>query len=99
MTPEGMWKCKDGRVIPINSMSDSHLLNTLQMLERNNFTEIPDLDMVFSVGCYAFSGDTPDGAAMAAEQEYRAILRNPPMVPNPKYKELKLEARARGMER
>ena len=95
MLSEGMWKCKDGRVIPIASMSDQHLDNAIKMLQRKGLIEIPDLDAVFSVGAYAYSGDTPDGAAMAAEQEFQYMLNNPPMIPNPKYQELLRELRAR----
>ena len=95
MLSEGMWRCKDGRLIPISFMSDQHLDNTIKLLERKGLTEIPDLDTVFSVGAYAWSGDTPDGAAMAAEQEFQYMLNNPPMIPNPKYEELLREQKAR----
>ena len=30
-----VWKTKDGTEIPVQSMSDSHLQNTIRMLERN----------------------------------------------------------------
>ena len=30
-----VWKTKDGTEIPIQQMSDKHLMNTINMLERN----------------------------------------------------------------
>lgn len=30
-----VWKTKDGTEIPVQSMSDKHLENTIRMLERN----------------------------------------------------------------
>lgn len=34
-----MWKTKNGREIPIKDMSDTHIANTIRMLERKHYIE------------------------------------------------------------
>lgn len=60
------WKCKDGRVLEVSEMGTDHLKNTIAMLRRNG---VVTPDEFLSCLAYACSGDTPDGAAMAAEAE------------------------------
>lgn len=60
------WKCKDGRELDIKDMETSHLKNAVAMLRRKG---VVTPDEYFSCLAYACSGDTPDGAAMAAEAE------------------------------
>lgn len=95
--PRGMWMTRDERVIPIAGMDDSHLMNTILMLERKGLNQLPDMEPILSVLAYACDGDTPDGAQMAAEQEFHAMMADPPTKVNPKYEELLKEARHRGL--
>lgn len=34
-----VWKCKDGKLIPFEDLSDTHLMNILKMLRRKRKTE------------------------------------------------------------
>ena len=61
------WKCGDGSEVEIGEMSTAHLENAIAMLKRKGFVS---LDVFFSCGAYAFSADTPDGAAACAEAEF-----------------------------
>ena len=93
--PEGMWKTKEGRVIPIASMTDSHLENTIKLFERKGLETLPEFD--FDLYANPFSPDTE--AYYVAEQEIDALLSADPeefpRKPNPKYQELILERNRR----
>lgn len=39
------WKTRDGRVIPIEEMENSHLLNSIRMMIRNGWGSTNPLDM------------------------------------------------------
>lgn len=64
------WKCKDGRELDIKDMETNHLKNAVAMLRRKG---VVTTDEYLSCLAYACSGDTPDGAAMAAEAEFSSM--------------------------
>lgn len=66
------WKCKDGRQIEISDMTDNHLLNAFNMMERKGFVG----DKALSVLCVC-TAEMPDGAAMALESEQSMIADAP----------------------
>lgn len=58
------WKTKEGKVVAIRDMTDSHLKNTVAMLRRN----VGAFEATIRDGIWGYLvGDPPDGAAMAAE--------------------------------
>ena len=59
-----MWKCKDGRQVSVDKMTDSHLMSTKRMLDRKGFCH----SSVFYDACH-YAGTAPDGALMAIESE------------------------------
>ena len=67
------WTTKDGREIPVNQMSDSHIANVILMMRRKPMT-LMQLDYCTPMYGY-LSGDPPDGAAYAVESEIRMIDR------------------------
>lgn len=36
----GIWETKDGRKIPVEEMTDSHIRNTIAMLKRHNVCDL-----------------------------------------------------------
>lgn len=32
-----LWRCRDGRVLKISDMTDSHIRNCIQMIQRSGF--------------------------------------------------------------
>lgn len=60
------WKCKDGRVLELKDIETDHLKNIIAVLRRKGLVT---MDEFLSCAAYACAGSTPDGAAMAAENE------------------------------
>jgi hypothetical protein len=63
------WTCRDGRVVPIAEMGDSHLVNTIRYLERNRETIVFREVLRMGRMCSTFSGDgAMDAADMALDE-------------------------------
>lgn len=63
------WKTKDGRVIRICNMTNSHLLNTIRFLEQKHF------ELMFTMPYPNFNGEM---AQMCAEQEWDQLQNSNP---------------------
>ncbi len=60
-----VWKTKDGRLIPITEMVDSHLKNAIAMLRRQGCCTLDEFEVLFSAPLSAMG----DMASYAVEQE------------------------------
>lgn len=76
MAHEPVWTTKDGKQIKVSDMSDSHLRNTIAMLERATNIKIHNAIYACSVGIN--SPLTGDMAVHAIEQEVDALIDHPP---------------------
>lgn len=84
------WTTREGDVIQISDMTDSHLINTLRMMDRKGF--VPATEVIEYL-----SGSRPNGdAAMDAwEEGLRELYEK---IPSNKMDELAAEAMQRGLE-
>lgn len=88
------WKTREGAVMRISDMSDSHLLNTIKYLERN--ADAMRVNLAYEM--FSYSCSAPDGAAMCAESgsdELLEMSNEEFLNDNPKYKGLVREAKKR----
>lgn len=67
MSNRKMWTCKDGRKIRIKDMTDSHLINTVNLLERKA------LEFKYNVPYPNFQGEM---AQFCAEQEFDNLMES-----------------------
>ena len=72
MTQVDIWTTENGREIPIKDLADPHLINILRMLKRNGVIASSTLE--FYLTC---EPPTADGASMAFDQEFDAVLDSP----------------------
>lgn len=84
------WTTKDGRTIAVKDMSDSHLLNTMKMLERNHSISVIEASRSFPT----FQGDM---AQYYAEQSWFAIQESSVEEMYPIYADMFDEADRRGL--
>lgn len=63
------WKTKDGRVVRVCDMTDSHLLNTIRFLERQH------AQLMFTIPYPNFNGEM---AQICAEQEWEQLQNSNP---------------------
>lgn len=77
-----LWKCKDGRAVPIKDMTTDHIINSMRMLDRMH--EQTQFDMPYP----AFQGEM---AQMYAEQEFDAYMDSSVEDVFPIYKHLEKE--------
>ena len=85
------WVTKDGKVIPIHEMSDSHLVNTINFLNKKH-TDYANMALLSGPPC--FQGEM---AQWAAEQEWLSIADSGPEDLFPQYENLIKEADKRGL--
>ena len=73
MTKNKMWKCQDGRNLPLRDMEEQHLLNTILMLKRKQdmYDQAigPAIDRGMSIPPLEVSGYSLDKWAMWMLQE------------------------------
>ena len=81
-----IWKCKDGREIPISEMTTEHITNSMRMLERMHKQTLMDI----SFPC--FQGEM---AQMFAEQEFDRLMDSEVEDLYPAYKHLRKELKKR----
>ena len=67
----GLWKTKDGRVIPIVDLADNHLEKIIEMLKTNH----PKLPTAYTLRQYLTGPEpTADGALMAFNHEIDQLI-------------------------
>lgn len=90
-----IWMTKTGEEIPVSTMTDSHLLNTLRFLKRNGYIHESVLHS------YLGPGPTADAASMAFQREQDTFfegLCSGEIKPSPWVGILEEEAKKRGLE-
>jgi len=88
------WKTREGAVMRIKDMGDSHLVNTIKYLERH----ATNMRLNQASDMFRYAATAPDGAAMCAESGAEQLLEMSDeefLSEYPKYKGLVREAKKR----
>lgn len=84
-----VWTTKDGQRIRIKDMTDTHLMNTIKMMERKVEEEVADIPYP------VFQGEM---AQFYADQDYEAAIRMTPYDRFELYGDMIEEANRRGLK-
>jgi len=90
--PHGLWEARDGAVIPIQSMTDGHLINSIRLLVREASGEVEFQKLSFRLDVEF------EGRSEGVQVRHASLVRQAEICWAPKFQELCLDAERRGLD-